>query len=86
MLYIPWMVPLGDPNVKKKNSKTLIFEVPGLKSCISRLCTNPLEDTPQPPPPLTPPPHLPQKLQKVNFKWGGGADQKLIVGYAYWTK
>ena len=29
-----------------------------------------------------PPPHLPQKLQKVSFKWGGvrggGADQKLI--------
>ena len=26
-----------------------------------------------PPPPPHPPPHLPQKLKKVGFKWGGGS-------------
>ena len=38
------------------------------------------------------PPHLPQKLKKLGFKWGGGGgvwggpDQKLIGGCVYWPK
>ena len=39
MLYIPWMVILGDHNMKKKVSETLIFELSRVKNCISRLCT-----------------------------------------------
>ena len=34
---------------KKQVSKTSIFELPGVKNCISRLCTNPLGDPPPPP-------------------------------------
>ena len=49
MLYIPWMVILGDQNIKKHVSKTSIFELPRVKNCISRLCTNPL-GTPPPRP------------------------------------
>ena len=49
MLYIPWMVILGDHNIKKKVSETSIFELPGVKNCIGRLCTNPLEAPPPPP-------------------------------------
>ena len=33
---------------KKQVSKTLIFELPGVKNCISRWCTNPLGDPPPP--------------------------------------
>ena len=47
MLHIPWMVILGDHYGKKMVPKTSIFELPRVKNCISRLCTNPLE----PPPP-----------------------------------
>ena len=44
MLYIPWMVILGGHNIKKKQvSKTSIFELPKVKNCKSRLCTNPLD-------------------------------------------
>ena len=66
--------PCRGSQYQKKLSKTLIFELPGVKSCISRLCTNPLEDTPDTPPhlPPHPPTHLPQKLQKVGLKWEGG--------------
>ena len=39
---------------KKQVSKTSIFELPGVKNCISRLCTNPLGDPPPPPPDLIP--------------------------------
>ena len=49
MLYVPWMVILGDHGIKKiKFLKTLIFELPKVKNCISRLCTNPLGDPPTP--------------------------------------
>ena len=41
MLYIPWIVILGDCNIKKKVSKTLIFELPKVRNSISRLCTGP---------------------------------------------
>ena len=40
MLYIAWMVILGDHDVKKV-SETSIFELSGVKNCISRLCTSP---------------------------------------------
>ena len=33
---------------KKKVSKTSIFELPRVKNCIGRLCTNPLGDLPPP--------------------------------------
>ena len=36
---------------KKQVLKTSIFELPRLKNCISRLCTNPLGEPPPPPPP-----------------------------------
>ena len=39
---------------KKQGSKTLIFELPRVTNCISRLCTNPLGDPPPPPPDLIP--------------------------------
>ena len=52
MLYIPWMVIFSGHNIKKKVSKTSIFELPGVKNCISRLCTNPLG--PPPPRPVGP--------------------------------
>ena len=42
MLYIPWMVILGDHNIKKNNSKTSIFQLRKVKNCMSRVCTNPL--------------------------------------------
>ena len=43
MVYIPWMVILGGHNIKKNQVlKTAIFELSGVKSCISKLCTNPL--------------------------------------------
>ena len=48
MLYIPWMVILGDHGIKKNVLKTSIVELPKVKKCICRLCTNPLGD----PPPL----------------------------------
>ena len=45
------MVILGDHDIKKKwVSKTSIFELPRVKKCTSRLCTNPMGD---PPPPRT---------------------------------
>ena len=44
------MVILGDCGVKKKVSKTPIFELPKVKNCISKLCTNPLGDPPPPRP------------------------------------
>ena len=48
-------------------SNTLIFELPGVKSCISRLCTNPLGDPPENPPPCPPTPtHTSLKSSK---KW-----------------
>ena len=50
MLYISWMVILSDHNIKKKVSKTSIFELATVKNCMSRLCTYPLGD---PPPPRT---------------------------------
>ena len=42
MLYISWVVILGDHDVKKKVSRTSIFELPRVKNCISTLCTCPL--------------------------------------------
>ena len=42
MLYISWMVILGDRNIKKKVSETWIFEQYRWNNCISRLCTNPV--------------------------------------------
>ena len=42
-----WVVTIS----KKQVSKTLNFELPGVKNYISRLCTNPLGDPPPPPPP-----------------------------------
>ena len=48
------MAILGGHNIKKKVSKTSIFELPGVKNCISRLCTNPLGSPPPPPPDLIP--------------------------------
>ena len=53
MLYIPWMVILGDHNITKTSFKNFHFELSGVKNCISRLCTRPLGDPP-PPPDLTP--------------------------------
>ena len=41
MLYIPWMVILGDHNIKKKGSKTSIFELSKVKNCKGKLCTGP---------------------------------------------
>ena len=35
---------------KKQVSKTSIFELPRVKSCTSKLCTNPLGDPPPPSP------------------------------------
>ena len=55
MLYIPWMVILGDHNIIKTSFENFIFELPGVKSCISTLCTNPLGAPP--PPPLPPGPN-----------------------------
>ena len=51
MLYISWMVILGDHGIvsKKQVSKTSILELPRVKNCISRLCTHPLGDAPPPP-------------------------------------
>ena len=39
MLYIPWIVNLSDHDIKKKVSKTSIFELSKVKNCMSRLCT-----------------------------------------------
>ena len=51
MLYMAWMVILGDHGIKKYVSKTSIFELHRVKNCRSRLCTNPLGAPPPPPPP-----------------------------------
>ena len=48
MLYISWMVILGDHGIKKKVSKTSIVGLPWVKNFISRLCTNPLGGLPPP--------------------------------------
>ena len=53
MLYMPWMVILGDHGIKKISFENLIFELPRVKNCISRSYTNPLGDTPPPPAPNT---------------------------------
>ena len=50
MLYISWMVILGDHNITKKKVRTVDFELYRLKNYISRLCTNPLGYPPHPPP------------------------------------
>ena len=42
MLYISWMVILGDQNMKKISFGNFDFELYTLKNCISRLCTNPV--------------------------------------------
>ena len=42
MLYIPWMVILGDYGSKKKSFENSDFQLRGVKNCTSRLCTNPL--------------------------------------------
>ena len=42
MLYIAWMVILSDPGIRKTSFEILIFELPKVKNCISRLCTNSL--------------------------------------------
>ena len=49
MLYIPWMIILGGHDIKKKSFENFDFELPRVKNCISRLCTNPLGDPPNPP-------------------------------------
>ena len=41
MLYIAWMVILGDDNTKKTSFENSIFELPRVKNYISRLCTGP---------------------------------------------
>ena len=43
------MVILGDHKIIKTSFENFVFELPGLKNCISRLCTNPLGATPPPP-------------------------------------
>ena len=48
MLYIAWVVILGGHNIIKPSFKTPIFELSGLKNCISRLCTRPLGAPPRP--------------------------------------
>ena len=58
------MVILGDCGVKKKVSKTSIFELPKVKNCISRLCTNPLG----PPPPPGPNSQIGLKTRKYGLK------------------
>ena len=51
MLYISWMIILGDHNIKKKQvSKTSISELVTAKNYTGKLCTNPLRDPPPPPP------------------------------------
>ena len=49
MLYISWVVILGDPNIKKKVSETSVFEMYRLKNC-SRLVVYQSHLTPPPPP------------------------------------
>ena len=56
MLYIPWMVILGDHKIIKTSFENFVFELPRVKNCVSRLCTNPLGAPPPPPP--TPPPSV----------------------------
>ena len=41
MLYIPWMVILGDHRIKKISSKTSTSELSRVKNCTGRLCTGP---------------------------------------------
>ena len=48
--YIPWMVILGDYGIKKTSFETSIFELPRVKNCMCRLCTNPLGGPPPPGP------------------------------------
>ena len=51
MLYIGWMVILWGHNIKKnKFLKLPFFELPTVKRCMSRLCTN-LRRRKLPPPP-----------------------------------
>ena len=40
MLYIPWMIILGDCNIKKISFQNFDFSAV-LKNCTSRLCTGP---------------------------------------------
>ena len=49
MLYIPWIVILGDHNIKENFSNTWFFELFMVKSCLRRLCTHPLGDPPRGP-------------------------------------
>ena len=49
MLYIAWMVILGDHGIRKTSFETSIFELSRVKNYISRLCTNPLGVPPPPP-------------------------------------
>ena len=51
MLYIPWMVILGDHGIKRRVSKTSILALRKVNICISRLCTVQLGYSPWPPPP-----------------------------------
>ena len=46
LLYIAWMVILGDHGIKKDFTKTSTFEVLRVKNCISRLYADPLGETP----------------------------------------
>ena len=54
MLYIAWMVILGDHNIKKISFKNFDFELAGVKNCIKQVVYQSLESPPPPPPP--PPP------------------------------
>ena len=49
MLYISWMVILGDHGIKKMIFGNFDFELPRVKNCLRRLCTNSLGDPPPPP-------------------------------------
>ena len=48
MLYIPWIVILSDQYIIKTSFENSIFELPKVKNCIGRLCTNPLGGPPTP--------------------------------------
>ena len=49
MLYISWMIILCGDNIKKnKFQKLQFFQLPRVKNCISRLCSNPLRAPPPP--------------------------------------
>ena len=49
MLYILWMVILGDHNIKKKVSKSLIFELSTMNNYMKALFTNHLGHPPPAP-------------------------------------